>query len=356
MLSIASAKIPALGRVLFPKADNEEGNHSSFHLPGHLYSRGTALPELSGQRMPRTDGSDPLHALVPGVWVLLKEKRYLQGKKQSLAQELLRGNGYTIDLCPSVWTSVHGQRQHRQQKILSSRSYLKSLAQYRILRFGSSRFQLDFLGTDGASYQPTSPDFVISRRTEVIISSNLVVELIVRDVEVCQLLHSSVNLLPKESLHAGSWHRSMSCASVLRSRAGSNIRAGDSTLTAKWKLSKVGEMSLCLKQGTISILPFPDSSRQRSFGRVIDPHTKKTENLSYEEKEQNGDSSLILMCFLLTNISFGFGSPFWAENNVTTPGSRNLNPGSRSKGKECKFPVPDNGRISALLLLILLHT
>lgn len=34
-----------------------------------------------------------------------------------------------------------------QQKILSSKSYLKSLAQYWILRFGSRRLQLDFLGS-----------------------------------------------------------------------------------------------------------------------------------------------------------------------------------------------------------------
>lgn len=80
-----------------------------------------------------------------------------------------------------------------------------------------------------------------------------------------------------QSLHAGNWHRSASCASVLRSRAGSNVTASDSTLTAKWKPSKVGEMSLCLKQGTVAILPFPDSSRQKGFGRMIDLNIEKTE-------------------------------------------------------------------------------
>ena len=103
-----------------------------------------------------------------------------------------------------------------------------------------------------------------------------------------------------ESLHAGSWHRSASCASVLRNRAGSNVAARDSTFTAKLKLSKVGEMSLCLKQGTITVLPFPDSSRRRSFGRIIDHNIKKTEDLTCNEKEQNRDISL----FLLVRIVF----------------------------------------------------
>jgi len=47
-------------------------------------------------------------------------------------------------------------------------------------------------------------------------------------------------------------------------------------------------------QGTVTILPFPGSLKQRRFGRVIGPNIKKTENLSYEEKEQNGDTSPIL--------------------------------------------------------------
>lgn len=38
ILSIASAKIPAPGALLFPRPDNEEGNHNSSHLPGHLHA------------------------------------------------------------------------------------------------------------------------------------------------------------------------------------------------------------------------------------------------------------------------------------------------------------------------------
>lgn len=72
-----------------------------------------------------------------------------------------------------------------------------------------------------------------------------------------------------EPLHAGSWHRSASCASVLRSRTGRNVTAHDSTLTAKWKISKVGEINLCLKQGRATTLPFPDSSRGVLAGWLI---------------------------------------------------------------------------------------
>lgn len=56
-----------------------------------------------------------------------------------------------------------------------------------------------------------------------------------------------------------------------------------------------GEMSLCLKQGTIVILPVPDSSGQMSSGSGFDYNTEKNGNLNYKGKEYAGDTSFILM-------------------------------------------------------------
>ncbi|KQK76265.1 hypothetical protein AAES_137744 [Amazona aestiva] len=84
------------------------------------------------------------------------------------------------------------------------------------------------------------------------------------------------------------------------------------------------------------------------FGRITDTVTEKTENLSYEEKEQNADNSLILMSF--QQDTENKRTHHHTDANVYVPSQR---PVIQNEGKNCKVPIPNNGRIPTFVPLIL---